>query len=412
MKRFIIQIKYFILFAICFFLTFTQINSFFSTSVKFIITLVGCFICLLTFKRYLRLKFISWLLLYFVILCINFVIGDKYFSRFPNIIQEIVFLIFPACISTILLYRKKFGIIKLLLLTTIALIVYFTISSVIIESIFPGAIRSTVFLLNTGDESTLNMYYRMGMTNYALPHAVPILIPALVVYFRDKKEKIIIRYSALILIFLIFVLVYVSYAMIPFLMCFVFLILSFLVRADKSIKTNLTRIGVIMFVCLPLLFSSSLMIDAVGELSELFGTTDTVYKDRIEDIQGFSKTGNAEGDLNARFNRYDDSLSLFDGNILLGTDKQPGEHSIVIDRLAVLGLIGIIPYLAFLYMQSAYISKFIDKKNKLYYFLGISAGFMLLLTKNMGGWETWFLMFTILPLMIWMKDKFGHMSRK
>ena len=113
------------------------------------------------------------------------------------------------------------------------------------------------------------------------------------------------------------------------------------------------------------------------------------------------ETGKATGDLGGRMDKYSISMSILEGSILIGSDMQTGEHSAILDRLACLGLIGWIPYIIYIIKNTLKQNKLLPKKVSAYYIIGASTAILMLLSKNMSDWDTWFMYFCLLPVMLW-----------
>lgn len=392
----------YVLLFICFFLTFKQLNVFFPPLFTVGFLLVGCLV--LIFFVYERPRDVSiiWLTLYTIILALNFLSGDSYFDSIGDVIQEIVILFFTSTLTLYVFDVKHVRFAKLLLFITLAVIIYYSISSYIIEQNAPGIIRNTVYMTNLGELDNLHLLYMRGLVTYQLPHALPILIPPLVMGIRDSSKKLWLKVFFGITLFAIFVLSFISYAATSLFLSILMLIISFLVQ-HGSIKENIAKFFVVGIIILPIILNPGFFLQP---LSDLFSSAeDASYIDKLLDIQKLTDSGTSTGSVAARESKYEITINEIIENPLIGTNKRSGEHSAILDRWACLGLVGWIPYIVFLFYQFKVIKKRISKEARHYYDLGVLAALFMLFTKNMSNWETWFMVFTILPLMIWLQSQ-------
>jgi O-antigen ligase len=104
------------------------------------------------------------------------------------------------------------------------------------------------------------------------------------------------------------------------------------------------------------------------------------------------------GSATTRTNLYIDSLITFINNPIYGSNSlmDIGEHSFFIDRMAALGLIGIIPLVTLIILFNRYIYKKLSH-TKNYYILCVSLYIMLWLLKNVMNYQMLLYAMTILP---------------
>lgn len=390
--------------AVCFYLLSSQLKTLYPIN-NLIIVLVGFFGSIFLSPRYYGQKYMLWAFLFAYVLFINFLTGDYYFERFPNVAQEVVFLLFPSALSFYIVSKKQILLARIFLYTFIAFIIYTTIASVLVDIVYPGAIRETVYLMNTENSEILSIYYMLGLSSYKLTHALPIAISPLVMMLKNKNEFKILRILCFISIISIFILIYVSYATAPMLLATLMLVLSLFVNEKVGVKANIIKLGIGFAIFLPFLLSSDLLINSVQFIVGIFGNMGNAYIDRIEDIKNMTQTGNTSGDLGLRLNKYSISISALTGNLILGSNLQTGEHSALLDRLTSLGLVGFIPYVCFLFSQVKTTYKTLHTDSKMYYIIGVVGAIMMLLTKNMSCWDTWFMFLTLLPIILWLSKK-------
>jgi len=391
-----------VLLFVCLFLTFKQLNVFFPPLYTVGVLLAGCLLLLFITKNRLRDVSIIWFVVYAVVLVLNFLAGDSYFDSIGDVIQEIAILFFTSTLSYYVFAGKYVRFAKVLIYLILAIITYYSVSSFILEQEFPGIIRNTVYMTNLGELDDLRIYYMSGLATYQLPHALPILIPPLVMVIRQRSNPTWERFLGGIVLIAVFIITFISYAATALFLSILMLLLALIVR-QGSIKDNIARLAVVGIIFLPIIISPSFIL---RPLSDLFSTAeDASYIDKLIDIQKLADSGTATGSVAARESRYDITFDEIIEHPILGTNEQTGDHSAIFDRWASLGLVGWIPYIVFIALQFKAIKKRISKEARPYYVLGVFAALFMLFTKNMSNWETWFMVFTILPLMTWLQSQ-------
>jgi len=121
---------------------------------------------------------------------------------------------------------------------------------------------------------------------------------------------------------------------------------------------------------------------------------------RIEDIKNSIVYGDVDGDLGTRQNLYSSSFDLFLSSPLWGTSSPHfvSRHTWIIDRLAVFGLLFIIPLV--LVFVSIFKSVYPTLRHtKVIYICCFSCLVLMLFLKNDFGQGTWLYGFGYLPLL-------------
>ncbi len=388
-----------LLLLVCFFLTFKQLNVLFPSIYTMIFLLVGCIVLLYYARNRFRGSSIMWLVLYTIVLALNYLSGDTYFDSVGDVVQEVAILFFTSTLTYYIFTKGHMWLAIVLVFITLAIILYYSISSYYIELEYPGVIRNTVYMTNVGDLHELRLLYLRGLSTYQFSHAVPILIPPLVVGIRKSSNNKRIRIFFIVVLIAIFVITFISYAATALFLSIIMLILTLIVSqgSTKNIIINLTIAGILF---LPIIISPSFFLKPLYGL--LSSAEDASYIDKLMDIQKLTDSGVSSGSVAARETKYVITINEVINHLLVGTNERTGEHSAILDRFACLGLVGWIPYLIFIYFQLKAPFRRINREFYSYYVLGVLAALFMLFTKNMSNWETWFLVFTILPLMTWL----------
>lgn len=385
---------------LCLFLSSTQLKVYLPFVNSLVVLVAGLGISLLFYRDFYKQAFISWIVLYAIVLVMNNLMGDYYFQLITNVIEELCLLLFPAALSFYIITQKQYSAASWLIFTFFILMIYSSIATFIVVMLFPDAVRTTVFLMEHEETDVLRLYYSMGMVSYKFCHALPIIIPALVYSFLRSNKMLFFRIISFIALLAVLITIYLSNAATALLLALFALVASVFV-SKKSPKVTLLRLVTLGLVLIPFIVSSDLLVDLLQAIGSLFTDDKSAYIDRFEDIKSMSESGKASGDLGGRMDKYSISLSILEGNIILGSNMPTGEHSALLDRLASLGLVGWIPYMIYIIKNTLKQSKIISKKVISYFFIGAVSALIMMATKNMSNWDTWFMFFGLLPVLLW-----------
>lgn len=370
------------------------LTPFISVAVLYVIALVLVFFL---DRRAISYPFIPWWILFSVVIILNNFSGDTYFNNIIQVLSVIFFISF-SCITAN--YSSKQGgatLSKYILRFFLFAVVYLTTCSLIIEIGQPGVLRYATGLSYQGDNSLLTSLTLRGMSNYYLPHAMPMLIPPIVMGIKNKELPKTIHLLLFLLLAVVFVLIYVSYATTPLLFAILFLIVSLFVK-QGSIRNNIVSFIIVIAIFAPLLLSDELLLSLLVQVDSITGGEGELHG-KIAMFQESLISGKATGDMEERIDLYKESASFLKSNWIIGTNGPVGGHSVFIDVLASLGLIGFIPLFMIIYRQIKYTIGYLPKPSHIYYYLSMAAGLLMLLTKSMNNWEMWLVLFCIAPLL-------------
>lgn len=395
-----------------YFLTAPQITVFLPYYSDAIMLMFTTLLLLYVDRMYLHLKPFMWLMLYAFIVIMNFFAGDVYFSNYIHVFEEIGLLLLPSAMFCYLACHNDFKLMKWMVILFFVHTIYVTVASSIIEAIEPGTIRLTVVWSLYGEWGLIDNALRHGLSSYMFPHALPIIIPALILGVRNKRFPQIVKGLLLLCFIATLYLIYLSSVATALLLAILIFIVSVVVTED-SIKNNLRKIilvGVILFPIFVIFLNEEMMLNVLGFFSSAF--ENTAFASKFVDMEQSIKMNSASGDIESRMNMYQITQDALAGNVLLGTDDSVGGHSALFDRLGALGLIGFIPYSIFLFHQIKLSWHFIPKNSKVYFLIGLLAGFVMLLTKNTSNWYLWSCMFLYMPSMIIVfSSRYEHKSQ-
>lgn len=352
-------------------------------------------------KFYGSLRFI-WLVVYIAIVLLNMVSGDRYFHDVGTVGYEFFVLGFPAVVTAYfqsVQNRKSMGF---LLFSFLFVVTFTAVASFLIDTfLLPNAIRMmTRYSITLKDMSVVYNYYRMGLSTYAFPHALPVLIPPVIMGIRNKDLSKKIRLLCWIALGGLIVLIYLSGIMTALLLSVVGLAMALMTKVG-DMSRNIRRFVIIGILTLPFL-TPSFMGSVLHEAKMAVGE-ESYYYNKLESFEN-SVTGEGEeedGDWDERKDLYSKSLGGLFENFVAGTNNRVGGHSAFLDRFALLGLIGFIPFLVFFILQLRSARMLIPQKYLIYYYEGAALGLMMLALKSSFRPETLIVLFTILPVTVY-----------
>lgn len=342
--------------------------------------------------------------LFSIVLIINAFMGDQYIGSIPNALFEILVLFIPPAITmriisnnSIKLYNKLFTFIVLSLLIS-------AIASTVILQVDAGVIRNLYQMTQEqGDLEVMYSFYKYGLFDYDTAHALPILIPPLVYLFKHSSSYIF-KYFSFFLIILCFWLSVLAEATTPLLLELLMLIMSFLLGGVMSRRKF---VGLLAFslVIVVLLAFPSIVNGVFKSIGDLLGA-DSPITVRMEEINSVAKDGNASNtsDIDSRMAHYNETMQLIMSNVLTGSNKSPGNHSVFLDHFAAFGLVGLIPFILYLIGQVKVMLRYIALQKRLVIVESAICAFLILFLKGMFVWPIFFYLYTIVPLMMFADD--------
>ncbi len=348
-------------------------------------------------KDYFRSRHFWFLFMYSIIIVIYLSFGNTYYKGYIDVITTIFMFIFTSAMlpyfvrSPYVDIKRKF--LNLFLLFFFAV----SISSFIINQFFPYVIRESVIYSVSGEAFPYAFLYRYGLSNYDIPHAAPVLIPCFFYHLKYNNNN---RYKGLVyavLILACMILSYVSGSTTAFLMVILVTVVSLLIK-KTSVRNN---IGLLIFwgVLTMTLMNDDVLLSLVRMMDDVFGLSSISLHERLMEIESSILYGETEGDMGSRMNYYTLSINAFNNNILFGGGKTGG-HSVILDHLGAYGLLGFIPFALFVFYQIKSSMEYIHPTVRIYYYISVFAGLIMMAFKNMSNWSMWCFIFIISPLML------------
>lgn len=372
------------------------------TARRGVILLVGGALFLLFTPSIWGNKYFLFLVLYSIIVFLNHVSGDEYFRAKETFLLEVVMLLFAVC-SSFCFLQKSSGTdwVKPLTLTFFIIIGITTIGTIAADIISPGIVRTAALYSFYGDTSLLNRYYRIGMSNYSLPHALPALIPPLVMGIKNREISLKRRIIPLLFLSAILVLIWLSRATTPIVLAVFALCLSVIVVPQNNGFGRILFIILLLAIVLPFLFIDDLFVSLLSRVIDVIQSTSDIENgvaDRLIDIRESILAGDVEGDVEGRSDLYNISITSFFTSPIWGTNSGFGGHSAILDRMASLGIIGVLPLIGLFSAHLQMVMPHLKKEAAVYYYIGLISGLLMLLLKNMMNLEMVIILLLYLPI--------------
>ena len=334
---------------------------------------------------------------YSIIVVFNQLSGDEYYSTWAYTLADVFSLLFYGGVCYYLLHGCPPIISKAILYLTVFVIIFTSISTYLADLKYPDIVRIMVTFTNEGISNA--PYYRMGVCDYSMPHALPILIAPIVMLLKNKEILNSIKMVLGVVLFFIFLLVWTSGATTPLLIAIFALFVSFIVSQRKSLKANILLLSIITVIMIPLAFDD-VQLRIIHYLEEVLPGENANFG-KLEDFEASIVYGNDDaGDITARRDLYKQSIRGFSNHLFLGTNSvnEIGMHSIILDRFAMIGIIGMIPYLLvfFFLFRDIYHKTIVNRR--VFVLIGFICFFAVLFFKNMLGTWMYASAFVMLPI--------------
>ncbi len=280
------------------------------------------------------------------------------------------------------------------------------ITSLIVITRYPSAVRGTEYEYFRGDVST---FKRLGLGGYGLFSSLPFLIPIVFYYYKDTLRQN--RFKSFFYLLVIALFIYTSYKAVivaPFIITLTVVLLSALGR--KRFKTNLIIILLLLafFVVTPRHIIGQVFIG----VSETIPNRDMSTKFRdigISYITGIDISEAAEGSVSTvehRAARIAINWDQFLANPLIGKGTSGNPHLYWLNILAQFGLLGAFPIIWVTLIQFVYWEK-LEEEYRFYYFVSILAYVVMLFIKAHGGYHYYLAVFFMVPGSYYLRHGFN-----
>ena len=334
---------------------------------------------------------------YAFVVLINHLLGDVYLSNRNSLLIGFVGFFVSMSMSYYIFTKGDYNLMRAIILTVLIVLLLNTIATAYFNFFIPGLVRYAYGVSQLGDKD-FNSLYALGLSSYALPHAVPILIPPLVLGIKNSSLKTSQRIFTAIILVCCIMLVYFSGAVGPLLVALVILIMSFVIRRG-SVRSNIVIIFLGFMMAVLFILSDNLMLNALGMFDDFIGR-EGYFHNKVVDFENSIIYGSASGDVENRGILYRTTINAIFEHPLFGAQDGLGGHSALMDRFAALGLVGFIPFVAMLVSQISYVLKNLPSQIHIYYYMSLVAALVMLISKNIAGWSMWFFLFAALPFLL------------
>lgn len=390
--------------AMCFLITiigytFTPIHYLPVVSSLSIYFFIGWATSLVVVKDYFSTNQFRCFILYLIIVALNYWMGDNYFSTFDSVLEQATIIPIPMIITYYVLTHNDRKLGKQILAIFSIILLYTTIVSYRIDSQMPGIIRYGLdekFI----EGGAMSYFYSIGLSNYQFPHALPFIIPAIVVAIKEiRKSKI--RLVFIMLLLSCLVLTYISSSTGALILAIFSLIASLIVNTS-TVRKNIRRIALVSVIILPFAYSLQLQLGVLKMIGTVVNN-ESLYQEKIAElISVASGTTDSSNDITIRGELRQKTLESFLESPIWGTNKNVGHHNMLLDCLAVLGVIGFIPLMMLLIYHIRFVRQYVAPNYQTYYLIGSATFLLMMFTKSVSCWDVWFVFATVLPISMWL----------
>lgn len=233
--------------------------------------------------------------------------------------------------------------------------------------------------------------------NYPMCHAIVLLFPIYIALFQfsNNKNRF---YFALLLIAVLYFIIQSSIATTIF---FSFVCIVFIYNKKGTLNKN-----ILYTIEIIILFLSYLMLPFIIDfISNYF--KGSAMEMKLQDIYSLLQGGSdVNGSFSVRSVRHHQAMLCFLNNPLLGDYVPVNGHSVILNRLGSMGLIGIIPFCLIFYQVYHKYKSILCRKLRLYYYLAFACCLLLVYTKGIFGQEGYITIFVVVPVtLLWLQAK-------
>ena len=303
-------------------------------------------------------KVLKFFLPFVPILVIEFL---RYFSYqegvkefFASFYKTLLFAM-PAFVAFFLLVNNFKKAILVIIKVSIIFLIITTITSIFGLLIDSNASRT---LGSTINEKVLTRYNLMNIGGFGIVYMIPLLIPMLIAMFKKRKIKII----TLLLILIIFVyFVYLSQyllALILLALSFISIVIAYNYTTRKFIFYGITTL--LLFLVARPFTGDVFYVFAQHNESKLVSTRLNALGDVMYGISS------NEGAYTGRMEMYQTSFDAFISSPIIGvyfTHVKIGEHSFILDKLGLFGIVGFVALILFYRQIYKYLYKPFKKES-------------------------------------------------
>ena len=247
--------------------------------------------------------------------------------------------------------------------------------------------------VNESERVKILGYTKYGGGNYSFASALVCLFPMLIYLYKNNDNSIFKKYQILLMGIIFFYALIKMQIVANILVAFIIIILSLLGRKNLKKSISIYIILLIIIVAIPSYIYAELFYNA----ATIFDTNSEIYFKLNEMGTFFITGGTVENNaISGRYARYPLLMQSFLSNPLWGGKEWNG-HLFWMNKLAVYGLLGTLPFIYIIYYYVKKNIKYFDDEFSFYFLLSIFSIIGLGLMKALTGRELWYTFFIILP---------------
>lgn len=375
---------------------------------SFFLVMIVMFAYFLWFHaRFLLNPFGIWMIFFFVYLILTEVIhegmGGGVITK--SLFNYVAIPFFSFAFFNLLVARGDFKVFRISTILMLSLVV---VSCV--QTLRGNADASRIFLANSQSmEQDLEYYENTmnGVAGYGLVHALPVLIPAMIIALQCIKKYIFKCLFAIIICIVVATILHSGYgtaSAVALTAC----VVSFCIMKDSNMSLVLIT-GLLLF---GLFLYETGIITEILIIAQGFLEPSTMLHEKVHQIELQLSTVGGSGQWMARVEKYTLAIEAFARNpIFGGSSKNTGGHSFLFGWLATHGIFGFVLTI-FVYgkLIKCLMSVF-DGRGKLAYSFTIVSLLAMLLIKNSNLREQLCFMFLVVPSILMLnKDLYMYAS--
>ncbi len=398
MNKKTIGLPYWVLIICMVFMTFSLLQGYVSFTARAWLWIpLACVMCALINLDVFKSRQFLWLTIYVMIVSLNLLSG-KVYTSVTSLLIKVMTMLWAISFPFLLTAENK-SFVRSFVRIELVVVLLTAMLSIIVDSITPGIIRQTAQYITFGQTDSALLYYRLGVCEYGLPHAIPIIIPAIIQYARNRNISIIKRIATIIIILLLSYFVFVS-GVATAIILLVFAIAGTLLIDRESRKKTRIRLIILGLFALPLLNENN-VITVLNGLADIVPEENS-FHGKLVSIENSLLYDEVEGSVAARDAKYNISLESFVQNPIFGGsgEEVSGRHSVIMDNFGAYGLVGGIPFLLLVFFTLRFIYKVLPPDSRLTFIIGAICFVALLATKNMSNVYSWMFVTAFLPMLL------------
>ncbi len=312
-----------------------------------------------------------------------------------QIINE--FYVFSVAISVLTYFRleQDYEGFALIIKWTLLFIFVSAIMSIITAYINPLYARDLTGISAFSESERVKIlgYTKYGGGNYSFASALVCLFPMLIYLYKNNDKSIFKKYQILLMGIIFFYALIKMQIVANILVAFIIIILSLLGRKNLKKSIGIYIILLILIVVIP----SHIYAELFYNVANIFDTNSEIYFKLNEMGTFFITGGTVENNaISGRYARYPLLMQSFLSNPLWGGKEWNG-HLFWMNKLAVYGLLGTLPFIYIIYYYVKKNIKYFYDEFSFYFLLSIFSIIGLGLMKALVGRELWYTFFIILP---------------